>query len=87
MTKSRKFNKAYSSELLAIAIADLETARLLKETNLKRKENVLFHIEQSVEKAIKAVLCNLEIAIPLVHEIAILVDRLPADKMPPGQRN
>jgi HEPN domain-containing protein len=83
MTKSRKFNKAYSSELLSIASQDLETARLLMGTNLKRKENILFHIEQSIEKAIKAVLCKLEIAVPLVHEIAILIDRLPEEKMPP----
>lgn len=83
MTKSRKFNKSYSIELLSIATQDLETARLLMGTTLKRKENILFHIEQSIEKAIKAVLCQLEIAVPMVHEIAILIDRLPEDKMPP----
>jgi len=83
MTKSRKFNPEYSKELLAIAKQDLETARLLLGTELKRKENILFHIEQAIEKAIKSTLCKLQIPVPLVHELSILVDKLPEAHTPP----
>lgn len=83
MTKTRKFHKEYWKELLAIATQDLETARLLIPTNLKRKENILFHIEQAIEKSLKAGLCKLEIAVPLVHELSLLVDKFPQGKEPP----
>lgn len=52
-------------------------------SHLKRKENILFHIEQCIEKCLKAVLCKNGIAIPLVQELSILVDKLPEKVSPP----
>lgn len=83
VTKSRKFNKKYAEELLSIAFQDLETAKALLPVKGVRKENILFHIEQSVEKGMKAVLCKLEIAVPLVHELSIILDKIPEKLMPP----
>lgn len=83
MTKSIKFKKEYAVELLNIAEQDLETAQTLIAARLKRKENILFHIEQAIEKALKASLCRFEIPVPMVHEISILIDRLPEGVSPP----
>lgn len=77
MTKSRRFKKQYAGELLAIAHLDREAAEALVAANIQRKEIIFFHIEQTIEKAIKGVLCHLEIPVPLVHEISILLDRIP----------
>lgn len=84
MTKSRKFNKLYAFELIRIAEQDLETAKVLIHADLKRKENILFHIEQCIEKCLKAMLCKHELSVPLVHELSILIDKLPKDILPPN---
>jgi HEPN domain-containing protein len=83
LTKSRRFKKEYSKELLSIAEEDLKTAKVLLDAKIRRKENTLFHIEQTIEKSLKAVLCQLEIPVPLSHELSILVDRLPKGIEPP----
>ncbi len=77
MTKSRNFTKEYALELLRIATEDLEAANVLMAAKLRRKENIFFHIEQAIEKALKAVLCKHGIAVPLVHELSILIDKIP----------
>ncbi len=84
MTKSRKFKKEYAIELLSIAEQDLETAKALLPSKIRRKENILFHIEQAIEKALKATLCKLEIPVPMVHELSLLIDRLPEGVEPPS---
>jgi HEPN domain-containing protein len=83
MTKMRKFRKEYAKELLAIAGEDLETARVLFKAQIKRRENILFPVEQTIEKTLKAVLCALEQPVPLVREISILIDHLPEGIAPP----
>lgn len=75
MTKERLFKKAYAKELLAVAKADLETARILAASGLKRQENTFFNLQQGVEKSLKALLCWREKPVPLVHDLAIILDR------------
>lgn len=77
MVKSKKYEKAYGKELLEVAKADFETAKVLHENNIKRKENIFFHVQQSIEKALKSYLCYIGQPIPLVHDLILLVDRLP----------
>lgn len=76
----RRFEKNYAQELLQIAAEDLKTAKFLFsgiETQEVRKENVFFLVQQAIEKALKAVLCHEELAVPLVHDLGILVARIP----------
>ena len=77
MTKERKFKKAYAEQLLRIARGDLDSARGLIKARMGRTENILFLAQQAIEKGLKAVLCYKEIPVPLVHEIAIILDRFP----------
>ena len=77
MTKERTFQKSYFKELLSIARADLEAARILAANKASRKEIVLFQVEQAIEKGLKAYLVKLGIAVPLTHDLSILIDRFP----------
>lgn len=77
MTKERIFKKSYAAELLRVAEGDLETAEILGRSDLKRKENLFFHIQQTIEKALKAYLCWLERPLPLVRDLALILDRFP----------
>ncbi len=79
MTKERLFKKAYAAELLRVAEGDLETAQILANSSLKRKENLFFHIQQAIEKSLKAYLCWLEKPVPLVHDLALILDRFPEE--------
>ncbi len=83
MTKSRKFKVEYAQELISIAEQDLETAQALMTAKIRRKENIFFHIEQAIEKTLKGVLCKLGIPVPLVHELSLLIDKIPEAKSPP----
>lgn len=86
MTKNfqkRLYKKEYARELLKIAEGDLGSALALSKTNEGRLENIIFLVQQAVEKYIKAVLVHLQIAYPAVHDLGILVALLPDDKMPP----
>ena len=75
MTKSKKFKKEYAKELLDVARQDLEGAEILLASRLKRQEITLFHVQQAVEKSLKATLCWQEKPVPLVHSLAIILDR------------
>jgi len=77
MTKARKFDKSYAQELLRIAKGDLQSARILQLAKSGRTENIFFLAEQSVEKALKAVLCAMGIAVPLIYELAVILDKFP----------
>jgi HEPN domain-containing protein len=59
--------------LLAKATGDLAAARLLASDENQSDHVVGFHAQQAVEKAIKAVLVNCEVEIPLTHDIGYLV--------------
>jgi HEPN domain-containing protein len=77
LTKTRTFKKEYAPELLNVASEDLQTARVLAHANLVRKENILFHVQQAVEKALKANLVHIGIPVPLAHDLQELVTAQP----------
>jgi HEPN domain-containing protein len=79
--QERLFKKEYSRELLKIASGDLGSAKILFDSfsnTSGRAENIFFLCQQSIEKSLKAVLCALELPVPMVHELGILVGKIPA---------
>ena len=78
------FKKAYSHELLRIAENDFLSGQTLAKVDQIRKETVLFHFEQVVEKSLKAVLCFLGKPVPITHDIYALVQRFDESDFPPG---
>lgn len=82
-SEERLFPKEYALELLRIAFGDLSSAKVLSRTESEgRKENIVYMCEQSVEKSIKAVLCSVGLAVPFVHDVGLLLGRVPAN-LPP----
>jgi len=76
----RIFKKEYAKELLKIASGDLGSARILYEhfSNASgRAENIFFLCQQSIEKSLKAALCALGLPVPMVHELGVLVGKIP----------
>ena len=79
------FKKEYAQHLFKIAHGDLDTAAALIAATLPvRPENILYMIQQSVEKSLKAVLIHKQISFPLVHDLGILIALLPKEDYPPG---
>ena len=79
--QERIFKKEYAHELLKIANGDLGSARILLQhfaDETGRAENIFFLSQQAIEKALKAVLCALELPVPMVHELGVLVGKIPA---------
>lgn len=70
-SQSRLFRKDYSYELLNLAGEDAHSAEILL-NGQGRKETVLFMVQQSVEKALKAVICHKESPVPLSHSLELL---------------
>ncbi len=79
----RLFKPEYAKELLRIAEADLESGRILLQHG-GRPENSVYHVQQAVEKALKAVLCWKSVPVPLVQDAGVLVAKLPQEMNPPG---
>ena len=79
MTKERTFKKEHAKELLSIAKGDIESAEILAKGATTRTENIFFHVEQSIEKSLKALLVWRQIPVPLVHELTLILDRIPKD--------
>ena len=82
MTKTKLFKKEYAKELLSVAKQDLEGAEILMNSSLKRQEITLFHLQQAIEKALKALLCWQEKPVPLVHSLAIILDKVDSADIP-----
>lgn len=78
------FKKEYSLELFKIAENDLLTAKVLSASTEVRGETVLFHVEQSVEKALKATLCYQEKPIPLTHDLYGILQKFDPENLPPA---
>lgn len=76
--KERKFKKEYALELLRVAEGDLDSAKALHRSNIKRKENIFYHAEQSIEKCLKSAICAAELAVPLTHSLSELILTLPS---------
>ena len=81
--KERLFRPEYAGELFKIALSDLQSATLLNSTGVARPETILFHVQQCIEKSLKAVLCHLRIPIPLVHDIGALLGKIDEKQFPP----
>ena len=78
--QERRFPPEYAPELLRIAWGDYTSAAYLKtgvSTSGVRGENVAYLFQQAIEKALKAVLCASGLPVPLVHDLGVLVAKLP----------
>ena len=77
--QERLFPTEYSAELLRIAEADHASGAYLK-TGLAepgvRPENVAYLFQQAIEKALKAAICAAGVAVPLVHDLGVLIGKL-----------
>ncbi len=84
--QERLFKPEYSKELLQIAEDDGRTAEFLLE-GLKlgriRGENFFFIIPQVLEKTLKSVLVYKKVPVPLVHDLGVLLAKIPRDCEPP----
>ena len=77
------FPVKYSADLINIAMGDLQGASLLAGANPDRKENIIYLAQQALEKALKAVLCAHKVPVPLIHDIATLIAKIPEQLSPP----
>jgi HEPN domain-containing protein len=80
----RSYVKEYAHELLRLAKYDLVAASALKRSPEVRGEIVLFHVQQTIEKALKAVLCWRGIAVPWGHDLLATIQKLDPKDLPPG---
>ena len=65
---------AYPKDWIAHAQSDLKMARMGREDGEIMFEQVCFHAQQAVEKAIKAVLLARQVDFPLTHDLEVLMD-------------
>jgi HEPN domain-containing protein len=83
--QERIFPKDYAAELLRIAQGDLRTAEFLLE-GMKlgriRDENLFLMAHQAIEKSLKAVICAFGQPVPLIHDMGVLVAKIPKDSAP-----
>ena len=63
-----------SDDWLTHAESDLNMAKLAEGREEILPEQVCFHAQQAVEKALKGVLLDRKIEFPLIHDIEALVD-------------
>jgi HEPN domain-containing protein len=82
MVISRRYRPEYSKELIAIASGDLQSAKVLAQSNQGRPENVCYLAQQSCEKALKAVACATGKDIVHTHDLIALVAVLDAKDRP-----
>lgn len=83
--QERRFDPGYAKTLLAIAKGDFRTAAFAAKgisDDQVRIENVFFMYQQAIEKTLKAVLCHLGLPVPLVHDLGVLLAKLPDDVQP-----
>ena len=83
MTKERKFKPEYARELLSIAKGDVESAKGLFKVKMGRTENIFFLAEQAIEKSLKAALCWKGQAIPMIHDLGIIIAQFPKSILVP----
>ena len=79
----RIYRPEYARELIAIAEGDLDSAKGLRKINEGRPEDICCLAQQCVEKSLKAVFCSNGKAVPLVHDLDVLIAKLPAELQPP----
>ena len=81
--QERVFAKKYAKTLLNIAEGDYKTAVVLLGGEDYRIENAFYMAQQSIEKALKAVLVHKELPVPLIHDLGALLSKLPQNCEPP----
>lgn len=81
--QERLFDVSYARVLLSIADGDRRTVAALLHASDIRFENAFFLAQQSLEKALKAVLVARQIPVPMVHDLGALLAKLPGDLNPP----
>jgi HEPN domain-containing protein len=84
--QERVFKQSYALELLSIAEADWSTALYLRkglQQHAVRSENFFFFVQQTLEKLLKAVLVSQQLPVPLVHDLGILIAKIPREIEPP----
>jgi HEPN domain-containing protein len=81
--QERLFDVSYVKELLEISKSDLDTAFAISKITSLRIENSFYHVQQSIEKSLKAVLVKSLISVPLVQDLGILVSKVPKSIEPP----
>lgn len=81
MTKFRyqKYKKETSLKIFKVAKDDLYSAEFLFTAPKHRPETVLYLIQQSIEKAIKALIIFKEKPVPLTHDLDLLSSELPEE--------
>lgn len=77
--QERLFSKEYAQVLWRIADGDFRTVLVLANASNYRVENAFYLAQQSIEKALKAVLVHRGIAIPMIHDLSALISKLPED--------
>ncbi len=77
------FRPEYALELIEIAKGDLNTAIVIMTSPAARLENAFYMIQQCIEKGLKAVLVHRGLPVPLVHDLGVLLAKLPADLQHP----
>ncbi len=77
--QEKLFQPDYSEQLLRIAQGDLESARAIASYTSARIENAFYMLQQAIEKSIKAVLVYHQIPVPLVHDLGILIAKIPSE--------
>lgn len=78
------FKKSYALELFNIAENDFVTGQVLSRSKEVRRETILFHLEQAVEKTLKCVLCHYGDPVPFTHDLYAIVQKFKSSNMPPG---
>ncbi|MEN9835856.1 MAG: hypothetical protein RL011_2049 [Pseudomonadota bacterium] len=77
--QERRFAKEYAQVLWRIAEGDFRTVQVLAKASDYRVENAFYLTQQSIEKALKAVLVHRGIAIPMIRDLSALLSKLPED--------
>jgi HEPN domain-containing protein len=77
--QERMFPKEYAQVLWRIAEGDFRTVAVLAQASGYRVENAFYLAQQSMEKALKAVLVHRGVAIPMIHDLSALLSKLPED--------
>ena len=77
--QERLFEKHYAKTLLRIAEGDYRTAVGVALIPDARIENAFYLAQQAIGKALKAVLVTKGIAVPMIHDLAALLSKLPDD--------
>ena len=70
--------KQATREWLEKADEDLRAVQVLMSTVRQFDDTICFHCQQAVEKQLKAVMCELGLAIPRIHDLTILAKLLKA---------